>query len=175
MAYTHIVLSQNSLTSNFETGDCLVVVGNLWVRFLTAESFSHVAIVLVEDEQVYVVETHEKINDTKKVLYDEWQKSYKKIFLGKPIKSVRDNRQNIQKKIEEYLAKPPDKKKYGYLTLPKVWLNQIFPGKRFQHRLNVCSTFVGEIWRYFGWSNGGKLADPGDIALSCDALYKLKG
>ena len=157
-----------------QTGDLLTTVSSIWVRMLTAESFSHSAIVLIEDRITYVVEVHESTGHTTKTLFEDWIKDYDLVYLGIPERCIQLNRNTIGENINKYLKKKPKKLKYGYFTLPLVWLNQIFPGKTFKHSRNVCSTLVGELWRSVGWSNEGKLADPGDLALSCVTLYRIE-
>lgn len=156
-----------------ETGDLLVTVSSKWVRILTAESFSHAAVILKENDQIYVVQTHEEDNDTTKQLFTEWIKKYDHVYLGFPERVVAENRTKIRDRIYEVLNQPTEKKKYGYWTLPLVWLNQIFPNKKFQHKKNVCSTLVQYLWNATGWVIG-KLADPGDLALSCLALHRIE-
>ena len=156
-----------------ETGDIVATESSKWVRIFTAESFSHVGIILKEGDKVYVVETHEDAGTTYKILFDEWVQGYERAWLGLLPFELENRRASIESAIRQYMLKPPRSKKYGYLTLPLVWLNQIFSGHKFAHRLNVCSTLVGEFWRAGGWTNEGKLADPGDIATNCEALIKI--
>lgn len=156
------------------TGDAVITISNLLVRIFTAESFSHVGIILVEDEIPYVVETHESIDNTRKILLKDWLKQYEKVYVGRPVLHIRRHRDKIEDKIYEYLEKPVSQKKYGYFTLPLVWLNQIFPKRKMPHKLNVCSTFVQEMWNSTGWKFG-RLMDPGDVAIEgCDLLRRIK-
>jgi hypothetical protein len=158
----------------YRTGDAIITVSSLWVRILTAESFSHVGIILVENDKVYVVETHESIDNTRKILLDTWLENYEIVYVGRPIPEIRQHRRKIQDKIYEYLKKPVTEKKYGYLTLPLVWFNQIFTKHKMPHHLNVCSTFVQEMWNSTGWKFG-RLMDPGDVAIEgCDLLRRIK-
>jgi hypothetical protein len=60
------------------TGDAVITISNLLVRIFTAESFSHVGIILVEDEIPYVVETHESIDNTRKILLKDWLSNMRK-------------------------------------------------------------------------------------------------
>jgi hypothetical protein len=158
----------------YKTGDAVITVSSLWVRILTAESFSHVGILLVEDDEVYVVETHESLNNTRKIALDTWLEKYDIVYVGRPLPLIRKHRDIIKEKIYEYLAQPVSDKKYGYLTLPLVWFNQIFTKHKLPHRLNVCSTFVQEMWNSTGWTFG-RLMDPGDVAIEgCDLLRRIK-
>lgn len=143
------------------------------MRILTGESFSHSAIALKEEDTLFVVETREKTGGTVKILFDDWIKDYSHAYLGIPVAQIADNRVEIQKRIYEYLEKPKEEKKYGYWTLPLVWLNQLMPKKKFKNTLNVCSTLVQYFWNATKWKIG-KLADPGDLALSVLVLYKIE-
>ncbi len=140
---------------------------------LTAESFSHSAIVLIEETEMYVVEVHETTGHTTKTLFDTWCKDYELLYLGIPEQCVRGNTEVVKEEIYKYLEQGKKKLKYGYWTLPLVWLSQI-TNRRYEHKLNVCSTMVAEIWRKVGWSNNNKLADPGDLAKSCVALHRIE-
>lgn len=155
-----------------QTGDALITVSSIWVRIFTAESFSHAAIILVEDDEVYVVEVHECTGYTTKTLFDHWITRYEQVYLGIPEEVITSQRDKVKEEIYKYLNKPKEKLRYGYLTLPLVWLNQLFPKKKFKHKLNVCSTLVGEIWRAVGWEKEG-LSDPGDIFKACEVVYKI--
>lgn len=155
-----------------KTGDALLTVSSKWVRFFTMESFSHTAIILKEELVVYVVETHESTGTTSRLLFDDWIQKYDLVFLGIPDKIIVLNRITIKQTILDYLEKPESEKRYGYWTLPLVWWNQIV-NRKSKHKLNVCSTFVQEIWNSVGWKLG-KLADPGDIAMSCLELHRIE-
>ena len=160
-----------------KTGDLLTTVSSIWVRILTAESYSHSAIVLKEGNQIYVVETHESYGKTRKILFDDWIKDYKHAYLGIPEHIVTVNRHLVEKRIYEYLKQPKRTLRYGFWTLPIVWWNQMFHKVKFQHKLNVCSTLVQYFWNSTGWKNGSegnrKLADPGDLARGCEILYRI--
>jgi len=156
-----------------QTGDLLTTVSSIWVRILTAESFSHSAIVLLEDNEIYVVEVHEDTGYTTKTEFEEWCKEYETVYLGIPEDCVRANREQVAIEIYKYLKRPEKSLKYGYWTLPLVWLSQLTK-KRYTHKLNVCSTMVASIWRKVGWTNNNSLADPGDLARSCITLYRIE-
>ena len=155
-----------------KTGDVLVTVSSLFVRALTWESFSHVAVVLILDNIVWVVEAHENTGTTSKILFDTWIQDYDLVFLCKPPTIVALNRDVVETSILDYLKKPEEEKRYGYWTLPLVWWNQI-TNKRSKHKLNVCSTVAQFFWNSTGWILG-KLADPGDIFKSSLIAYRIE-
>ncbi len=156
------------------TGDLITTRSSMIIRLVTGESFSHSAIILKEFNETYVVETHEDINDTAVTKLSTWVNKYDEIWLGIPPAIVTENRLIVEAGIYEYLDQDKRELKYGYWTLPLVFWNQIVPSKKFNHRLNVCSTLVGELWRLTGWDNDGKLMDPGDAFVECIASYKLE-
>ena len=158
--------------STAQTGDIVATVSSLLVRAATWESFSHVATILREHNNVFVVETHENTGSTSKIPFDDWIKGYKEVYLGIAPKIVANNRDQVAGYIYQYLKKKPKNLKYGYWTLPLVFLNQIWTKKKFKTKLNVCSTLAQEFWNASGWKLG-KLADPGDIALECLVLYRI--
>ena len=160
------------LKETAQTGDIIAAVSSLVVRAFTWESFSHIAVILKENNEIFIIETHENSNSTTKILFDDWIKNYDDIHLGIAPKLVADNRDLVTVYIYDYLNRKPKYLKYGYWSLPLVVLNQIWPGRKFKTKLNVCSTLAQEFWNCTGWKLG-KLMDPGDAALSCPVLYKI--
>ena len=167
-------MNLTQLIDTAKTGDILTTRSSIWVRLFTGESFSHSAIVLKEFDETYVVETHENVNDTTVTKLSEWVNEYDEIWLGIPPTIITQNRLQVEAGIYRYLDQDKHELKYGYKTLPLVFWNQVFPSKKFNHKLNVCSTLVGELWRLTGWDNDGKLMDPGDVFVECITSYKLE-
>jgi len=174
-------MTLNELTKRAKTGDVLLVksdstIGKL-IRCLTGESYSHVAVLVWVPGQygfeLLVYEFVEGVGHQTMGL-DDWmaQRQDQILSYGVAPEAVHQSATRARAAAEYYRTAPLLKRSYGYLSLPKVLLSQLFKC-RIPVRQKVCSTFAQEVWRMAGYDAIGRTADPGDIAQHCDPLYPL--
>ncbi|MGE4544216.1 MAG: hypothetical protein AB7D06_08905 [Pedobacter sp.] len=174
-------MTQADLTKRAKTGDVLLVksdgtIGKL-IRCLTGESYSHVAVLVWVPGQygfeLLVYEFVEGVGHQTMSLAD-WmdRRQDQTLFYGVAPDPVHQYPTKARAAAEYYRTAPLLKRSYGYLSLAKVWLSQLFEC-RIPVRQKVCSTFAQEVWRLAGYDAIGRTADPGDIAQHCDPLYPL--
>ena len=151
-----------------QTGDVLLVDGNGIVRIFTAESQSHVAL-LVRLEELTVFEFVETCG-FREVPLSQWLEERKdeNIVLGIAPSMDREA-------VKQFALSFRNKKKlglmYGWVSLIKVWLAQVF-NRLIPVRMLVCSTFVQAAWKAGGY-HLERTADPGDIARHCRSLHRI--
>jgi hypothetical protein len=157
-----------------QTGDVLLVKGNglisKFIRVLTGESYSHVAMLCVNDlghvcVREFVEGTGYKF--TPSVLMWMQKREGQEIFYGEaPIELDRY-------KTSVASSNFPFSESYGYASLFKVLAGQIFNVK-FTTRQKVCSTYIQHCWETGGFKDFDATADPGDIANYCECVAPLE-
>lgn len=157
-----------------QTGDVLLVKGNRLVRFLTSESYSHTALLVVaEDGGLWVYEFVEGVG-YQAMPASQWfaDRTGVQVWFGKAPAKVTLAPEKVAAVALGYRDKSGLRKKYGWLSLLKVWAAQI-TGWRIKTYQKVCSTFVQQCWEATGYRLK-QTADPGDIAESCQALIPVE-
>lgn len=158
------------------TGDVLGVMGSGFfskvIKFLTKEDFSHVAMLIWHGTGLWVYEFVEG-RGYQCMPASQWMeiRAGQTIFYGKAPLIVRAKPADVIKSAGSFRV-GRGKTHYGYLSLIKVWLSQIFKRKIHTHFM-VCSTFIQHVWRDCGFDHS-KTADPGDIMSICSAYGELK-
>ncbi len=155
------------------TGDVLLVqstgvIGRL-IRALTGESFSHVAMLLWIEDSLFVSEFVEfrgyQLLPASLWVGDRLQQG-DKVSYGIAPETVRLNSESIQSKALVFR-----KGRYGYLSLIKIWLSQLFRVK-IKTRRFVCSSYVGRMWSYAGFDTA-RTPDPGDFLEYCQSTSPI--
>jgi len=159
-----------------ETGDVLLVRGNMLVRIFSAESYSHVALLVWLDDGsggLWVFEFVEG-KGFQAMPASQWfaGRSRQRIYYGTAPEVVRFNGSVAKNLALSYRVKRPVRRVYGYLSLLVVWASQV-TGLRLPVWLRVCSTFVQECWEATGYTGLKRTADPGDIAEVCQSLTPI--
>lgn len=157
------------------TGDVLLVRKSTWVRLLTAESFSHVAILVWEGNHggLWVYEFVEGTG-YRSTPASAWIDQYAgcDLWLGMAPEIVRMNGETVRTAAHSYRDKRKIFQRYGWLSLIKVWLSQWLK-IRIRVFQRVCSTFVQELWEAAGYTGFSQTEDPGNIANACCHLIKI--
>ena len=168
-------MDYSALRQMAASGDVLIVRGGRLIRILTAESFSHVALLVWEADcgGLWVYEFVET-GGYQAMPFSQWLalREGQAVFYGQAPDIVRAHPALVVEAAHAYRAKHPLRRWYGWLSLPKVWLSQLI-GRRVPVRTTVCSTFVQHIWERAGYDCMGRTADPGDIAMECNHLIKI--
>lgn len=150
-----------------QTGDVLATCSNTFVRVLTGESFSHVAMVLKNKDNLFVaeqVETH----GYRIVTLEEWIKGKAQFTFAQAPKDIRGSLEVFR---AAYTYPEKISSHYGWLTLFVVWLSQL-TGIKFPKYHDVCSTFIARMWaaeRVIFMGN----PDPGSIVRACEPRYTV--
>lgn len=158
-----------------QTGDVLLVRGSLLVRIFSAESISHVALVVwMPNGGLWVFEFVEGVG-YQGLPASEWfeRRKDQTILHGVAPKSVRIYAFKIVEFVTSYRNKNSWKKKYGWGTLLVVWLSQI-TGRKYNTLMEVCSTFVQEAWEHAKYMGFTKVADPGEFLLHCSSYKPVR-
>ena len=155
------------------TGDVLLVRGNLLVRMLTAESYSHVALLLWEEQGGLWVYEFVEGKGYQSMPASQWfaARRGQEIYHGEAPETVHAMPWQVVTAARAYRDRR-FAKRYGWLSLAKVWISQLI-GCRVPVRMRVCSTFVQECWEAAGYDGLKRTADPGDIAMECDTLHRI--
>ena len=158
-----------------KTGDVLLVRKSTLVRIFTAESFSHVAVLIwgLDDGGLWVYEFVERIG-YRSVPASSWIEQYANcdVWLGMAPEIVSINEDKVRNAAHSYRDKRKIYQRYGWLSLVKVWLSQVL-NLRIRVFQRVCSTFVQELWEEAGYTGFRQTEDPGNIANACRHLIKI--
>lgn len=126
------------------------------IRWLTAESFNHVAMVIRQHGGVFVVEMREG-KGWQMMPMSQWLHVNRnaEVYWGKAPARVRGSYC-----IEDYALKARGTR-YSYMSLLSVWWSQIW--KRKTKTRMVCSTFIQAGYDACGVHLVEKTMDPGDF------------
>ncbi len=156
------LLTYQQMRQVAQDGDLIMVesrstVGVL-IRLLTAQQFSHVAMLVWIGDGLFVAEMREfsgyQLTPASQWVADTCAKDAS-IYYGQAPRNVRGCA-HVRAVVERYRRERP---RYSYLTLISVWLSQLF--RRRMPGLLVCSTFVQRVWEKCGHTFA-QLTDPGD-------------
>lgn len=158
-----------------QTGDVLLVRGSMWVRLLTAESYSHVGLLIWDgDDGLWLYEFVEG-EGYRSLPASQWFKERagrgQEIYYGEAPEIVRAQPWWVIQAARAYRDRGL-RRRYGWLSLLTVWWSQI-RGKRLPVWFRVCSTFVQECWEAARFQGFERTADPGDIAAACGSLHRV--
>lgn len=113
------------------------------IRILTAQQISHVALLVWMDGTLWVAEMKEfkgySLMPASLWVQDRLSEKTRLYFGTAPL-VVYDNEKYLMQEVLHYRNDS-----YGYLSLFRVWLGQLIPGRRRNRKL-VCSTFVARVW-----------------------------
>lgn len=158
------------------SGDVFAVKGKgfagAFIRALTGESYSHVAMLVFENNGLLVFEFVEGVG-FQTMPASEWlrrRKGQRVCYCPAP-PHVTSRVCDVVVAAKAYRNSSVISRWYGWLSLLKIWASQK-TGFKIPVRQKVCSTFVQECWA----SSGFKLpttATPGDIVNHCDPIHKI--
>ena len=143
------------------TGDVLGIEGksliSRLIRGFTGGTLSHVGTLVWLGNGLFVAEFREfkgfQILPASLWVKDAQENGDNVYFMKAP---AAVHEANLEKHIFDYRAEP-----YGYLSLVKIWLAQLFNVK-ISVRRKVCSTFVQTMWERAG-AVFKRTADPSDF------------
>ena len=147
------------------TGDVLGVMGagffSKVIKFMTKEDFSHVAMLVWHGTGLWVYEFIEG-RGYQCMPASQWFeiRAGQTVFYGKAPLVVRARPADVIKAAGSFRVARV-KQRYGYFSLVKVLISQIFKKKIHVHFM-VCSTFIQHVWDACGFEQRFT-ADPGDI------------
>ena len=143
------------------------------IRMLTAESYTHVALLAWEDCGGLWVYEFVEGTGYQAMPASQWFERYKgrEVFHGTAHEIVHAHPHQVIQAAKAYRDKGFSQR-YGWLSLLKVWASQIL-NKRIPVRMKVCSTFIQEVWAAAGYDCMPRTADPGDIAMECGRLTRI--
>ena len=157
------------------TGDVLLVRGSMWVRLLTAESYSHAALLVWDEADGLWVYEFLEGQGYQSMPASQWFEERagrgQELYYGEAPEIVRAQPWRVTQAARSYRDRGL-RRRYGWLSLLTVWWSQI-RGKRLPVWFRVCSTFVQECWEAAGFQEFERTADPGDIAMVCDTLHRI--
>lgn len=162
--------------THIKTGDALITRKGRVIRFLTGESYNHVALFAwLAPDSLWVYEFTQKYG-YRALPASAWldERRGEMVYWGAAPPSVTDNAAKIVETVLSYRDKDRHDRWYGWLSLPVVWFSQVI-NRRLPVHLKVCSTFVQEVWESAGYTGFRRTADPGDIAAHCLSLTRLQG
>ncbi len=151
-----------------QSGDVLLEQKGGVIRAFTGESFSHVALLLRQGDEVWVAEFTGR-QDYGLLPASAWMadRAGTTVWWGISPECVRGKDKPLWDAALSFRHK-----KYSWWTLASVWLSQIV-GVRTAANL-VCSTFVQRCWEASGCAPMEKTPDPGDYLGLCDRLQALE-
>lgn len=159
-----------------KSGDVLLVRGNRLVRIFTAESVSHVAVLvwMPKGGGLWVFEFVEG-EGYQSMPASQWfaARSGQKIYYGKAPALVRFEADKIYKATTRYRTLKPIRRWYGWFSLITVWASQVIR-RPIPVWAKVCSTFVQEVWESAGWQGFTRTADPGDFLEKCQSVAPVE-
>lgn len=156
------------------SGDALLVSGKGFfsriIRIATATNISHVAMLVWISDTLWVAEMKEgrgyTLTPASIWVLDATESAT--VYYGKAPAVVRNNGERVTERALHYRNR-----KYGWLSLSRVWLGQFFRGYRKTLTI-VCSTFVGRVWNEASGHNlFSKIPTPGDIFNLCTPIRKI--
>lgn len=163
------------------TGDTLLVRGNRLVRIFSAESYSHVAVLVwmpgadgaSRGGGLWVFEFVEG-EGYQSMPASQWFSLRKgqMIFHGAAPSLIRHEREAVFAAATRYRTANPIRRWYGWLSLLTVWASQIVR-RRLPVWAKVCSTFAQEVWEAAGWKGFTRTADPGDFVEACQSITPI--
>lgn len=165
------MLAYQELRAIAGDGDVLLVEGRGWVsafiRALTGQSISHVAILLWFGQHLFVAEMKEfhgyRLRPASLWIADAL--SAGTVYYGAAPRPV-----SVAVGAVPRVALSYRNNRYSYASLFSVWLAQILrrkvPGGL------VCSTFVQRVWETCGY-HFDQTADPGDYLRMCEFVLPM--
>lgn len=158
------------------TGDVILVRGNRFVRVFTAESVSHVAVLvwMPDDGGLWVFEFVES-EGYLSMPASQWfhKRRGQAIYHGIAPDRVHRFPQEVFTAATRYRDSSTASRRYGWLSLVTVWVSQLVR-RRLPVRGRVCSTFAQEVWEATGWIGFSRTADPGDFIEVCQRLTPVQ-
>jgi hypothetical protein len=161
----------DQIRDQIKTGDVFLTSTGFWgwfVRWFTAESYSHIALVHWEDNGLWVSEMRGRPGH-QTMPASTWIRLNGPFTWGMGPAMVRENKKIVEF-VSKYRASDPD---YSYWALPLVWLAQLTKAS-FGPLGNVCSTYVQKAWEACGYVIA-KTPDPGDFRIHCSQLHFVRG
>ena len=163
-------MNYNQMRTTALTGDVLLVEGrsffSRFIRVVTGQNFSHVAMLMWLGDGLYVAEMAEGKGFVITPA-SQWTQSSGYLYYGRAPSEVSENHVKARTAILELRGK-----KYGYMSLFKVWISQL-TGKAGNNKQLVCSTAVQHVWEQCGYQFD-QIPDPGDFARLCDYISKVE-
>lgn len=166
-------MTYKELKTLVKTGDVLAVRGSMFVRTFTAESYSHVAVLVwMPDGGLWVFEFKERCG-FRSMPASEWFQEFKgkDVYWVTAPEIVHKHPDRVLEKVLKY-RNPDAKVQYGWLSFISIWFSQLFNCK-IPVVFRVCSTFVQKVWEYAYYEGFCRTADPGDIVQEGSMLIKL--
>lgn len=165
------------LLDKAQTGDVLLFRGagfsSTAIRVLTGESFGHVALLVNVAGQLLLAEFTGEGYSLAPVLELLKKHEGARVYLGIAPDMIHAKRYEVESVALE-IMKHPERQHYGFLNLPRVWLDQLTGSDDGEEKGDlVCSTFVELAWRAAGF-HFPNTPDPGDYLDYCRSLYPLE-
>jgi len=163
-------MKYQDVRQSIETGDVFLVEGrsiiSKIIRAFTGESYSHVGLLIWIGDTLWVAEYKEFIGFRfvpASLWIEDVHTAGARAWLGRAPAVVTMDPPTVYKTALKWRGG-----RYGYLSLGKIWISQLFNLNLTTRRL-VCSTFVQKCWESVG-IKFFKTADPGDIATTSGSL-----
>ena len=151
-------------------GDLLLLEGKgpvgRFIRVVTGQQISHVAMLLWLDEGLWVAEMRNagySFAPASQRIPEMQEQGI--VYWGKAPRQVRNRPIHIHEKALSFRGS-----RYSWWSLVTVWCAQVL--KRQMPRNLVCSTFVEKVWEAAGW-NFHQTPDPGDFVPLCDGMHAI--
>lgn len=162
-------------------GDVLLVRGNAAVRIFSAESVSHVAVLVwvpaLHGPRSGGLWVYEFVEGTgyQALPASQWfdQRRGQLILYGRAPNAVAAFPDRVFSAATRYRFLQPMRRRYGWLSLATVWASQVL-GRRLPVWARVCSTFAQEVWEFAGYYGLKRTADPGDFVEHCQSLTPVE-
>ncbi|WP_027714913.1 hypothetical protein [Desulfuromonas sp. TF] len=175
-------MTYESMRMTARTGDVLLVRGNRFVRIFSAESVSHVAVLVwmpgpkgeFRGGGLWVFEFVEG-EGYQSMPASQWfeRRKGQMIFHGVAPDVVRAAREGVYKAATRYRTEKGIRRWYGWLSLVTVWASQIIR-RPIPVWAKVCSTFAQEVWEAAGFREFERTADPGDFMELCQSITRIE-
>lgn len=164
-----------------QSGDVLLVRGNALVRVFSAESVSHIAVLVwmpaMHGPRSGGLWVFEFVEGTgyQSLPASQWfaQRRGQLIFYGRAPYSVTTYPDRVFSMATRYRYLDGERRRYGWLSLATVWMSQILD-RRLPVWAKVCSTFAQEVWEFAGYHGLRRTADPGDFVEHCQSLTRIE-
>ncbi|ACL71527.1 hypothetical protein Tgr7_0429 [Thioalkalivibrio sulfidiphilus HL-EbGr7] len=160
------------LREHARSGDVLLVrgrgLGSLLIRVLTGESVSHVAALIWLDGALWVAEIRESrgyVLTPASLWIPDRLEGGANLWWGQMPWCIGDET------AIEHAALHYRHRRYGYLSLLRVWLHQFLRIRRRTIGL-VCSTFVARLWEEAGYE-WRTTPTPGAFMAACRSLRRV--
>lgn len=164
----------SQIRGQINTGDVFLTSTGLlgwFVRLLTVESYSHVAMCHWEgDAGLWVSEMRGRYGHNA-MPASEWIQLNPTFTWGTCPPAVKTNPGAIVEFVRKYRVDDPS---YSYWALFLVWVSQL-TGWQVGPLGNVCSTYVERAWAHAGYQAMLTAADPGDFRKHCGACHFIEG